>query len=76
MPQLQPQLKKEEAALGIDDFQLEMNVPKPVAEIKADQVEVSTEKVDAQGRVGMSRARCCIPAHGCGTRTASAGMCR
>ena len=55
MPQLQPQLKKEEAALGIDDFQLEMNVPKPVAEIKADQVEVSTEKVDAQGRVGITK---------------------
>ena len=55
MPQLQPQLKKEEAALGIDDFQLEMSVPKPVAEIKAEQVEVSTEKVDAQGRVGITK---------------------
>lgn len=52
MPQLQPQPQQE---MGIDDFQLEMNVPKPVAQIKPEQVEAKTEQVDANGRVGITK---------------------
>lgn len=56
MPQLQPQpQQKKEEALGIDDFQFEMNVPKPINEIKAAQVEEKTEQVDAQGRLGVTK---------------------
>lgn len=53
MAQLQPQLKKEE--LGIDDFAFEMDVPKPINEIKREQVESRTEQVDSQGRVGVTK---------------------
>lgn len=52
MPQLQPQPQQE---MGIDDFELEMNVPKPVAQIKPEQVEAKTEQVDANGRVGITK---------------------
>lgn len=54
MPQLQPQPQKA-AELGIDDFQLEMNVPKTVPEIKAEQVEARTEQVGTDGKVGITK---------------------
>lgn len=52
MPQLQPQKQDE---LGIDDFQLEMNVPKTVPEIKTEQVEARTEQVSSDGKVGITK---------------------
>lgn len=52
MAQLQPQKKEE---LGIDDFQLEMNTPKPVSQVKVEDVEQKTEQVDNQGRVGVTK---------------------
>lgn len=54
MPQLQPQAQPQQE-MGIDDFQLEMNVPKPVSQIKVEQVESKTEQVDANGRVGITK---------------------
>ena len=51
-PQPQPQPKQE---LDIDDFAFEMEVPKPINEIKRAQVESRTEQVDSQGRVGVTK---------------------
>lgn len=48
------QLKKQDE-LGIDDFELEMNVPKTVPEIKVEQLEEKTEQVSADGRVGITK---------------------
>ena len=58
MAQLQPQAQPaaaKEKELGIDDFQLEMAVPKVVGEVKVASVEEKTEQVSSDGKVGITK---------------------